>query len=162
MKHHNPSTPLSDLPIERTTDVPWLVLALRALVYGLCGAAFAWPLAHVPTVFATAFGALAGALLSPGLARSRVRTAWIIVGGPLGALLGFAIVRWLARSGSIADLLGDAQFLAVVDALSFASVALCLSAAMSALSLRYRFVAFLEVALGGMVASQLVAEHRHG
>src|SRR5690242_14838479 len=101
MKRPNLTNPMSDQSLERTTDVPWLVLALRALVYGLCGAAFAWPLAHVPTVFATAFGALAGALLSPRLARSRVRTPWLIVGGPLAAVLGFAIVRWLARSGSI-------------------------------------------------------------
>ncbi|MFT3928009.1 MAG: transglutaminase domain-containing protein [Myxococcales bacterium] len=149
-------------PEAAIAEAPWLVTTLRALVYALCGAAFAWPLAHVPTVFATAFGALAGALLSPRLARSRLRTTWLVLGGPLLAALGFGLVRLFARSGSIAQALGDEQFLAVVDALSFALVALALSVALSALSLRYRFVAFVEVALGGMIASQLVAEHRHG
>lgn len=157
------STPPRSTPSHaEVTELPWLVLTLRALVYGLCGAAFAWPLAHLPTVFATAFGALAGALLSPRLARSRLRTPWLIACGPLAALLGFAMIRWLSRSGTVANMLGDEQFLAVVDALSFALVALSLSIAMSALSLRYRFVAFAEVAIGGMIASQLVAEHRHG
>jgi len=149
-------------PEPSVVELPWLVTTLRALVYALCGAAFAFPLAHVPTVFATAFGALAGALLSPRLARSRLRSAWIVVGGPAVAALGFALVRLFARSGSIAEAMGDEQFLAVIDALSFAVVAIAISVALSALSLRYRFLAFVEVALGGMIASQLVAEHRHG
>lgn len=142
--------------------LPWLVSLLRAFVYGLSGAAFAYPLAHFPTVVATAMGAMAGALLSPRLARSRVRTLWLGLGGLLAALVSTLVVQWLSRSGSLAEFVGDASFLALIDALSFAAVALSGSLALSSLSLRYRALAFLEVALGGMIASQLVAEHRHG
>ncbi len=149
-------------PSEGVRELPWPVRALRGLVYACCGAAFAWPLAHLPTVFATAFGALAGALLSLGVARSRVRTPFLAAGGPLLGALGFGLTRVLARSGTIAGWVGDEQFLAIVDALSFAVIALSLSATLSALSLRYRFLSFLEVALGGVIVSQLVAEHRHG
>jgi transglutaminase-like putative cysteine protease len=143
-------------------ELPWLVTLLRALVYALSGAAFAWPLAHMPTVVACALGALLGALLSPQVARSRLRAPWLLLGGPAAALIGFWFVRLLARSVGLAEALGDAQFLALVDGLAFFVVALPLACSLSALSLRFRFLAFAEVALGGMIASQLVAEHRHG
>lgn len=141
---------------------PWLVRGLRALVYALCGAAFAFPLAHTTTVVATAFGAFAGALGAVYLARSRLRSPWIGVLGPVAALLAYACVSALGRSGALAEWLGDARALTIIDALAFALVTAPLCAALSALSLRYRFLSFVEVALGGMVVSQLVAEHRHG
>ncbi len=143
-------------------ELPWLTAILRAFVYGLCGAAFAFPLAHFSTVIATALGALGGALASPVLARSRVRTAWIVVGAPVSALGAAFVVHLLSRSGGLASFMGEAQFLALIDALAFSLVAFCLSLALSALSLRHSFLAFAEVALGGMIASQLVSEHRHG
>ncbi len=143
-------------------ELPRLVSWLRAFVYGLCGAAFAFPLAHTPTVVSTGVGAFVGAALSPLLARSRVRTPWICVAGPLLALVAAFAVRLVARSGSLAAAFGEAQFLVAVDSLAFALVALCLSCAFAALSVRYRFLAFAEVAIGGMIASQLVSEHRHG
>jgi transglutaminase-like putative cysteine protease len=77
-------------------------------------------------------------------------------------LLAHALVGLLARSGALALWLGDAPFLALIDALAFGLVALPLTLSLAALSTRFRSLAFVEVALGGMVVSQLVADHRHG
>jgi protein-glutamine gamma-glutamyltransferase len=137
-----------------------LVLFLRALVYGLCTAVFVWPLAALSTAVAAGLGAASGALLGLWLARGRVRSLWLAVGAAAAALLIELVLNLVARSSALA--FSPAGFLALVDALRFGLLAVPAALALSALSARHRTLAFVEVGLGGMMVSQLVAEHRHG
>jgi protein-glutamine gamma-glutamyltransferase len=139
-----------------------LVMVVRAIVYGLCTAVFVWPLASLASALAGGLGAALGALLGLKIARERLRSPLILAGSLLAAALAAALVSLLARSGGLATLLSPSTYVALVDALRFGLVALPLSLGLSALSARYRALAFLEVGLGGMMVSQLVAEHRHG
>ncbi len=143
-------------------EANWLIFTLRALVYALCTAVFVWPLASLTTAIAAGLGAGAGALLGLWLAQGRVRSPWIALGALVGALLIEGALRLLARSHGLAAALSPAGFLALIDALRFGLLALPVAAALSALSARHRTLAFVEVGLGGMMVSQLVAEHRHG
>ncbi|HEX5659171.1 MAG TPA: transglutaminase-like domain-containing protein [Polyangiales bacterium] len=140
----------------------WLIFTLRALVYGLCAAVFVWPLASLATAIAAGVGAASGALLGLWLAQGRVRSLWIVLGAAAGALLIEGVLRLVARSDSLADALSPTGFLTLIDALRFGALALPAATALSALSARHRTLAFVEVGLGGMMVSQLVAEHRHG
>jgi transglutaminase-like putative cysteine protease len=140
----------------------WLVMVLRALVYALCSAVFVWPLAALSTAIAAGVGAALGVLLGLWLAHSRLRTLWLVLGSLSAAGLVELTVGWLARSNAAAEALSAPAFFTLVDALRFGLLSLPLALLLSALSARHRVLAFLEVGLGGMMVSQLVAEHRHG
>ena len=139
-----------------------LTMALRAFVYALCTAVFVWPLASLSTALAAGLGAGVGALLGLWLARSRVRSLWLTLGCLLAAGMLQLVLGSFSRASSVAEALSPTSFLTLVDALRFGLLAVPLSLSLSALSARYRALAFLEVGLGGMMVSQLVAEHRHG
>lgn len=140
----------------------WLLYTLRALVYALCAAVFVWPLASLPTAVAAGLGAAAGALLGLWLAPGRVRSPWVALAALLATLALELVLRQLSRSEGLADALSPTGFLTLIDALRFGTLAVPIAAALSALSARHRTLAFIEVGLGGMMVSQLVAEHRHG
>ncbi|MET0287188.1 MAG: hypothetical protein ABW352_22075, partial [Polyangiales bacterium] len=140
----------------------WLIATLRALVYALCTAVFVWPLASLTTALAGGLGAAAGALLGLWLSRGRVRSPLIVLGALLAGLLLEGLLRVLTRSDELASALAPAGFLALIDALRFGLLAVPIATTLSALSARHRTLAFVEVGLGGMMVSQLVAEHRHG
>jgi transglutaminase-like putative cysteine protease len=140
----------------------WLIFTLRALVYALCTAVFVWPLASLTTAIAAGVGAASGALLGLWLAQGRVRSPWIALGALVGALVIEGVLRLVSRSLGVAAALSPAGFLALLDALRFGLLAAPVATALSALSARHRTLAFVEVGLGGMMVSQLVAEHRHG
>jgi transglutaminase-like putative cysteine protease len=142
--------------------LPWLVRVLRALVYGACAALFAWPLAQPTTAVACGLGAVVGGLVGPGLSSTRVRSAWLALSGAAAALLVHGLLGLLAGSSALAELLGSERFMLLVDGLDFGLLALVFATASSALSTRMRWLAFVEVALGGAMVSQLVADHRHG
>lgn len=144
-------------------QLPRLTLFARAFVYALAGAAFTWPLGLPSTALSTALFAFVGAaFVGAPLAQSRLRMPWLPVGGVLAGLACHALVSFVGESATFAEALGDATFLALRDALDFGLLALCISSTLAALSQRARWFAFVEVALAGMIASQLVAEHRHG
>jgi hypothetical protein len=142
--------------------LPWLVRVLRALVYGACAALFAWPLAQPSTALACGVGAAVGGLCGPSLAASRLRSPWLAAGAALAAVVLHFLLGLLASSSALGELFGAAQFLLLLDGLEFGLLALVLAAAASALSTRMRWLAFVEVAAGGAMVSQLVADHRHG
>jgi transglutaminase-like putative cysteine protease len=139
-----------------------LIMVLRAFVYALCTGVFVWPLASLSTALAAGLGAATGALLGTRLARSRVRSLWLLLASLLAAVLVELLVGVLSRAGGVAESLSASTFVSVLDALRFGLLSLPLALALSALSARHRVLAFLEVGLGGMMVSQLVAEHRHG
>lgn len=139
-----------------------LIALVRALVYGLCTAVFVWPLASLTSALVGGVGAGVGAFLGLRVARERVRSLWLLVAAPLVAGLLSLLLSLLARSSALAELFSPGGFFALVDALRFGLLALPLALALSALSARYRALAFVEVGLGGMMVSELVAEHRHG
>ncbi|MDB4975373.1 MAG: Transglutaminase-like enzyme [Myxococcaceae bacterium] len=139
-----------------------LTMVLRSFVYALCTAVFVWPLAALASAIAGGVGAGLGALLGLVLARSRVRSLWLLLGSLLTAILLELSIQLLSRSSSLAEALSAPTFFTLVDALRFGLLALPLALALSSLSARHRVLAFLEVGLGGMMVSQLVAEHRHG
>lgn len=139
-----------------------MVAVLRGLVYGLCVAVFVWPLASFSSALAGGVGAGVGALIGLRLAEGRVRSPWLALGGLVAAGLVALLLALLSHASALAELLGAGRFFALLDALRFGLLALPLGAVLSALSARHRALAFLEVGLGGMMVSQLVAEHRHG
>ncbi len=141
---------------------PGLIAGLRAFVYALCAAVFIWPLATLQTALAGGVGAGVGAFLGLKLAPARLRSPWLVVASLAAATAVELALGLVARAGGLAELLSPARFFALIDALRFALLALPLAFALSALSARHRALAFLEVGLGGMMVSQLVAEHRHG
>ncbi|MEY4509537.1 MAG: hypothetical protein RLZZ450_1659 [Pseudomonadota bacterium] len=141
---------------------PALVIALRALVYALCTAVFIWPLATLTTALAGGLGAGVGVLLGFRVAAGRLRSLFILLGSAIATALLALLIGALSRSGTLAEALSPPSFFALVDALRFGLLALPLALALSALSARHRALAFVEVGLGGMMVSQLVAEHRHG
>ena len=149
--------------MSRSPELPQLTRFARALVYALFAAAFAWPLSQPVSAVSAAFAAFVGAaFVAPPLARSRLRSPWLLALGLFATFVGHQLVLWFGNAGSIAGALGDATFLGLRDALDFGCFALCVAATFSALSRRLGWFAFVEVALCGMVASLLVSEHRHG
>jgi transglutaminase-like putative cysteine protease len=149
--------------VSEIRDLPRLTRLARAFVYAASAAAFAWPLGLPSTAFSAALFAFVGAgFVARRLARSRLRLPWLLAGGAGAALLCHQLVGWLGGSALLAHALGDATFLALRDALDFGLLALCASITLAAISQRVRWFAFVEVALFGMIASQLVSEHRHG
>ena len=138
------------------------IVAVRAIVYALCAAVFVWPLATFSSAVAGGLGAGVGALLGLRLARERLRSWSILLGAAAVAGLLALLITLLARASGLAALLSPSTFFALVDALRFGLLAAPFALALSALSSRHRALAFLEVGLGGMMVSQLVAEHRHG
>jgi transglutaminase-like putative cysteine protease len=135
----------------------------RAFVYAASAAAFTWPLGVPSSALSAALFAFAGAgFLARRLAASRLRLPWLFAGGATLALLCHLLVAWLGSSALLGEALGAATFLALRDGLDFGLLALCASATLPAISQRVRWFAFAEVALFGMIASQLVSEHRHG
>lgn len=138
------------------------IAAVRALVYGLCAAVFIWPLASLSSAVAGGLGAGVGALLGLRVARERLRSPWLLVSALGAALLLGLLLGAVGRSAALAALLSPTRFFDLVDALRFGLIALPLALGLSALSARHRALAFVEVGLGGMMVSQLVAEHRHG
>ncbi|HEX6246165.1 MAG TPA: hypothetical protein VFZ61_34815, partial [Polyangiales bacterium] len=145
------------------SELPRLTRIARALVYALCAAAFAFPLAQIESALCAAlFASLGVALVAPRLAATRVRTAWLLVLGAVAALLCHALALGLGRSSGLGSWLGAARFLVLRDALDFGLISLCIASTLPAVSQRLRWFAFVEVALCGMVASQLVSDHRHG
>jgi protein-glutamine gamma-glutamyltransferase len=144
-------------------ELPRLTRLARALVYALCAAAFTFPLAQPTSALCAAVLAFAGAaLFAPRLSASRLRAGWLLVLGAASALLCHALTLWLGRASSLALWLGDAQFLVLRDALDFGLASLCVASTLPAVSQRLRWFAFVEVALCGMIASQLVSDHRQG
>ncbi|MEM9073132.1 MAG: transglutaminase domain-containing protein [Myxococcota bacterium] len=142
---------------------PLLSLVLRALVHGIAAAVFTWPLSRGAGVLAAAFGAIAGAVLGPRIARTELRTP-VLVGAALaaGTLLSF-FVRFLFLDTSLfAGWLGPATALRTGDAAFFFCLALMLSTVLRALSARRRSYGVLEVAAVGLAFAQLVVAHRHG
>lgn len=145
------------------SELPRLTRYARAVVYAVVGAAFAWPLGLPSTAVSTALFAFVGAAFVSGrLAGSRLRLPWLVVGGAVAGVVCHLLVSLLGTSATLAVALGDATFLALRDALDFGLLALCAVSTLSATSQRVRWFAFVEVALAGMIASQLVSEHRHG
>lgn len=139
-----------------------LVPFLRAIVYALCTGVFVYPLASMTTAVAGGLGAAVGALLGVQAARLRLRSPWLLASGLAAALVAAVMLGLLGRSSGLASALSAPRFLALMDALRFGLTALPLACTLSALSVRHRALAFVEVGLGGMMVSQLVAEHRHG
>ena len=149
--------------MKEPVELPRLTRFARAFVYGLSAAAFAWPLALPSTALSAALCAFAGAaFVSTPLSSSRLRLPWLVLGGLAAGLSSHGLVSLIGGSASLARALGEAPFLAARDALDFGLLALCAASTLSALSQRVRWFAFVEVALAGMIASQLVSEHRHG
>jgi len=149
--------------VKESIELPRLARFARAVVYGLAGAAFAWPLGLPSTATSTALFAFVGAaFVSAPLASSRLRLPWLLLGGVAAGLSCHVLISLLGDSAALAQAFGDATFLATRDALDFGLVALCSASTLAALSARVRWFAFVEVALAGMIASQLVSEHRQG
>ena len=142
--------------------MPGVISSLRALVYALCAAVFIWPLASWSTALAGGVGAAVGAFAGLHLAGGRLRSPWLLLACMLAAGVIELALGLLGRAAGLAELLTPVRFFALVDALRFGLLAAPLALALSALSARHRALAFLEVGLGGMMVSQLVAEHRHG
>lgn len=140
----------------------WHVRLLRSFVYGLCAAAFAFPLGDTLTVLSTALGAALGAELGGHLAASRLRSVAVVGGAAVGGFVIASLLSIVGRSQAIANAVGPASLLHALDAIRWSVGALLASATMTTLVLRTRWVSFLEVAAGGMIFSQLVADHRHG
>jgi transglutaminase-like putative cysteine protease len=141
---------------------PILVLAIRALVYAICAAAFTWPLSGWTTAVSAASGAFVGVLAAPALGKSRMRSSALLA---LTVLVGLALslfVSLLERSQGLSMSFGDTQWLAVVDGARFGGAAALVGLIGTTFSLRHRWLAFVEVAAGGTIFSQLVSDHRHG
>ena len=143
-------------------SLPVLTRVVRAVIYGLCAFTFAWPLGAQAIAASAGVFAAAGSWASAWLAAAPVRFAVLPAVGLGCALVGHFVSRLLADSTTLAANFEPATFLAFVDALDFGLVAFAFAVSLSAMSTRVRWLAFVEVALGGMTASQLVAEHRHG
>ena len=142
--------------------LPWVVRLLRAFVYAACAGAFAWPLAQASTAVCAALLSFVGVFVGTRAAATSVRTPWLLPFGLCAAALVHGLCSWLGASPSVGNMLGGAQFLALIDGAEFGLLALVFSATMSALSARVRWLAVVEVALAGGIVSQLVADHRHG
>jgi transglutaminase-like putative cysteine protease len=146
---------------ERPTLSRFLV-GLKAAVYGLAAFAFTWPIAQPGTAWVAAFACALGAALSGKVADSRLRALHIPLLGLLSALVGHGLVALLRRSHAVAEAFGSEAFVVLVDAMDFGWVAAVLGVCMASLAQRFRWFGVVEVLVGGLVASNLVAEHRHG
>ncbi len=142
--------------------VPWLAQLVRGFVYALCAAVFVWPLAVQAAAVSAAVCAFVGALLGAHWATTRMRSWSILLSGVTGAFVGQGLLSLAERSGGLAGAFGDVGGLRVFDAARFGGAALLVAAVMCALSARQRWLAFVEVAAGGSVFSELVAAHRNG
>jgi len=144
------------------THVPWLARLVRAFIYALCAAISVWPLAS-PWAAGTAFAlAFAGSLLGVRWAETRMRSWSILLFGVVTAFVTERALALVQTSHGLSAALGDATALILFDSVRFGGAALLLSAVMCALSARQRWLAFVEVAAGGSVFSELVAAHRNG
>jgi hypothetical protein len=141
---------------------PILVLAIRAFVYAICAAAFTWPLSGWTTAVSAAAGAFVGVLTAPALGKSRMRSSALLALTALVAVALSLLVGALERSESMAIWVGDTRWLAIVDGARFGGAAALIGLLGTTLALRHRWLAFVEVAAGGTVFSQLVSDHRHG
>jgi protein-glutamine gamma-glutamyltransferase len=142
--------------------LPQVLPVVKGFVYGLAAYAFTWPIAQPSTAWAAALLCAAGTALAPTLARTSLRGPFLPLLGLVAGLLAHGAVALLRRSQALAELFGGETFLLVADALDFGLVAAAFGATLAALSIRYRAVGVLEVLIGGLVASNLVSEHRHG
>lgn len=142
--------------------LPWAVRLLRAFVYAACAGAFAWPLAQSNTALWAALLAFAGVFVGTHLAVTPLRSGFLAPLGLVGGLVVHGFCSWLGATTPLGQVVGGPQFLTIVDGAEFGLLAFVVSATLSALSMRIRWLAVLEVALAGAIISQLVADHRHG
>ncbi len=143
-------------------SVPRLAQFVRALVYALCAAVFVWPLAAPQAAVSAGVLAFMGALLGGRVSSTRVRSWSILLFGVIAAFVCAWLLAFVESSGMLASALGDALALTVFDSARFGGAAFLIAVVMCALSARQRWLAFLEVAAGGSVFSELVSAHRHG
>jgi transglutaminase-like putative cysteine protease len=145
-----------------SAQLPWLVRIARALVYALCAAVFTWPLSSPTSALSASCAACVGALLGARLAETPLRT-WAMLGlSAATGLVVFVAVKLLSGAAWLGHALGAELALPVLDGLRFGSGALLVSVTLCALSARLRWMAFVEVAAGGSIFSELVAAHRNG
>ena len=98
-----------------TERAPWHLTGLRAFVYALCAAAFAFPLVDGLTVMGTAAGAALGAVLGVFLAPSKLRSAVVPAGGAVLGFVVFSLLSIVGGSPSLAESVGPAALLGMLD-----------------------------------------------
>ncbi len=143
-------------------NVPRLAQFVRALVYALCAAVFVWPLTAPAAAASAALLAFTGALLGVRLSDTRMRSWSILLFGLVAGFVGERLLAILQSSDVLASALGAATGLTVFDSARFGGAAFLVAIVMCALSARQRWLAFVEVAAGGSVFSELVSAHRNG
>lgn len=144
------------------SQIPRLAQIVRGLVYALCAAVFVWPLAATAAAISAAVCAFLGALLGVRIANTRMRSWSILLAGLVTGFVAERLLSFAQSSGALSVGLGDATALTVFDAARFGGAAGLVATVFCALSARQRWLAFVEVAAGGSVFSELVAAHRNG
>jgi len=143
-------------------EEPRLAAITRPLLYAAAAWTFALPLSTQPLPWVLSLWVLAGALAGRSLARSRLRTAPVLVLCGLCSLAVGAARTALLDGDWLASWLGPSLALRWANGILLGAVLLGLAAALRALALRRPVFRVLEVGLCCLAFAQLVAAHRGG
>lgn len=135
---------------------------LRTVVYAASAGAFAFPLATQGSMWAAVIGAALGAVLSPRLARSSLRSATVALfgAGLLGSTL--SLVGSDAAQRVAVNVWGASGALSWIGQAQFFLGSLWLAWTLAALSARHRLLSLVEVGFCATAVASLLLGHRHG
>lgn len=140
---------------------PVLATIARVSVHALAAMALAFPLTRASGVLSAGFGAVVGATVARGLAKSALRSPVVVAGGLAAFAMAFGLRHLVVGTGLFSSL-GPGTMLKLGDAVFLAGAAFAVSAVLRTLSIRRRAFAIGEVALIGIAFAQLVVGHRQG
>jgi transglutaminase-like putative cysteine protease len=148
-------------PRQKLTDRPQFALVAPA-IYTAVAFAFFYPLAELTVAVAAAASAAIATFAASRLARSRVRTAVVILMALAGTFISAEIGRALSDSRSFARAVGASEALLWGNLIATVLGTACFALGLRAISLRRRIFSLVEVLCVGVVFAQLVAAHRFG
>ena len=134
----------------------------RAMIHGLGWSVLVATMAPSGSVAAAFLGGFAGCLLGAKLGRSRLRSAAIVVGAVLLVAMVALLRSWLTHGSVLAAALGPVGALRFAGMMTALLVAVIVSAAMRAGSVRRTIFAVFELLLVAVAFGQLFIPHRHG
>ena len=134
----------------------------RAMIHGLGWSVLVATMAPSGSVAAAFLGGFAGCLLGAKLGRSRLRSAAIVVGAVLLVAMVALLRSSLTHGSVLAAALGPVGALRFAGMMTALLVAVIVSAAMRAGSVRRTIFAVFELLLVAVAFGQLFIPHRHG
>ncbi len=141
---------------------PRLATLLRMVIYGLSGAAAAWPLTAPSVVITTALGAALGVALARLVTPLPARDRLVILGSALLALLSGTLGWFITQHSWLSSLSSPQQAFLIAEAIAWGGSALAISIGLRTLVARHAWLAPLEIIAVALAFAQLVVAHRQG